>query len=325
MDRDMKRREEPASASVGRESASAAGPDSMPRDSWRLPALSLLVFGILAGAIAPWMGWAFAEADLSARPGAASLSPRIWTSLQLYLVLCASAGLPAALLAGRLRRRGVAWTRALGLARVPKPGSCLLSWMRGAVGGAALIALLVTMLFVGGWLGRTPESPDPRVVLLVALALAVAALYEELLFRGFGFWAMERLGGPLVATATTSLLFAWAHSNNSGSGLLGLVNTALAGALLGWLRSTRGHLWSAWGLHFGWNLTLGILFGATTSGFGFAGRFARAELTARGEAQPLLSGGDYGPEASLVLTILLAGWLLLVIRRARAATSNQLT
>lgn len=305
------------------ENSEVTRPEPVPPTlAWPLPTVSLLLFGVLAGAVAPWMGWAFAEADLSARAGAVDLSPRIWTSLQLYLVLCASALLPAALLSAPLRRRGVRWTGALGLAR-PEGTSRGGSWLRGFAGGAGLIFAVMAILWLGGWLDRRPESPSTSVVLAVALALAVAALYEELLFRGFGFWAMERLGGPVAAIAATSLLFAWAHSNNAGASMLGLINTALAGALLGWLRWRSGHLWSAWGLHFGWNLALGVLCGATTSGFGFAGRLARSELTARGRDQLLLSGGDYGPEASLLLTLLLAVWLAVAIGRARSRPIDQ--
>ena len=299
----------------GPEAMAATG--STPAPSWRLPALSLLLFGVLAGGIAPWMGWAFAEADLTAPSGAADLS-RIWTSLQLYLVLCASAVLPAALLASLLRLSGVRWMDAVGIGGGKASGSSLGSWMRGLLGGVVIIFAVVGCLWLGGWLGRFPASPSAGTVLLVAAALAVAALYEELLFRGFGFWAMERLGGPAAAIVVTSVLFAWAHSNNHAASLVGLVNTALAGALLGWLRWRGGDLWSAWGLHFGWNLALGVLFGATTSGFGFAGRLGRAELTPKGREQILLSGGDYGPEASLLLTVLLGMWLAVLIRRHRA-------
>lgn len=288
--------------------------------SWRLPALSLVVFGILAGVIAPWMGWAFGDADLSARAEAAGLTPRVWTSIQLYLVLCASAVLPAALLASPLRRGGADWVRALGMAKPDGGGSRLGAWLMGVAGGLTLIFALMLLLWIGGWMERATASPSLGIVLLVSTALVFAALYEELLFRGFGFWAMERLAGPVVAITATSVLFAWAHSNNAGANLIGLLNTALAGALLGWMRWRTGHIWSAWGLHFGWNLCLGVLSGATTSGFGFAGRLARTDLTEKGRSEALVSGAAYGPEASLVLTALLGLWLVAVIYRARSTS-----
>lgn len=313
--------ERPVASGVGPQEELST-PDPEATLGWRIPTLSLLVFAGLAGLVAPWMGWAFSEADLSAGSGFDGLSPRVWTSLQLYLVLCASAVLPAALLAPTLRRRGVTWSRALGVAWPTPPGSWYGSWLRGVFGGGALISVLMVTLWLGGWLDHHPESPKLPTLTVVVLALAVAALYEELLFRGFGFWAMERLGGPVAAIAATSLLFAWAHSNNDGADLVGLLNTALAGALLGWLRWSRGHLWSAWGLHFGWNVTLGLLFGATTSGFGFVGRLARSELTNRGESQPWWSGGAYGPEASLLLTVLLLACLSYAIRRAQSSRAT---
>jgi hypothetical protein len=76
-------------------------------------------------------------------------------------------------------------------------------------------------------------------------------------------------------------------------------------------------LWSAWGVHFGWNLTLGVLFGARTSGFGFEGRILEMKPTEEGIRSPLLSGGDYGPEASLLLLPLLLATTLVLRTRWR--------
>ena len=54
-------------------------------------------------------------------------------------------------------------------------------------------------------------------------------------------------------------------------------------------------LWLPIGLHFGWNFTEGGLFGAAVSG-GKAEGIVKTVIT----GPPLISGGEFGPEASLI-------------------------
>jgi uncharacterized protein len=57
----------------------------------------------------------------------------------------------------------------------------------------------------------------------------------------------------------------------------------------------RGRLWLPIGLHTGWNFTEGGLFGASVSGTTAHGLY---RVTLHGP--PLFTGGDFGPEASLI-------------------------
>ena len=282
-----------------------------------LALLALAVFVLITYGAAPFVAGSFPKADLSEALGNESVVPGVLGAIELYAVLCATALIPAfacSLWLWRLDRP----LATLGFAGRPQ----VKAWLMGALAGCGLIGLLCTLLASAGWYRVTVSGPDP-VVLLVLLGLVLAALYEELLFRGFGFWAMEIAAGPAVAIALSSVLFAIAHADNSGAHWLGMVNTALAGALLGVLRWRSNSLWMAWGVHLGWNVALGLLFGARTSGFAFAGRLMESAVSASGGRHFALTGGAYGPEGSVLLTPMLIVWIVWLIRQPRSATEPQ--
>lgn len=146
-----------------------------------------------------------------------------------------------------------------------------------------------------------PEFPfSPGGIVLVAVILLFAALGEELVFRGYPFQLLAGRFGTYQFLLPSAVLFAAAHSMNLSSGNLALFNTFLWGVVLGYAVVRSGDLWVATGLHFGWNVTL-PLFGVNLSGFtmGLTG------YSLEWRASELWSGGSYGPEASLLTTLLL--------------------
>ncbi|HXW96614.1 MAG TPA: CPBP family intramembrane glutamic endopeptidase [Gemmatimonadales bacterium] len=131
-----------------------------------------------------------------------------------------------------------------------------------------------------------------------ALLLAPAALLEEIMFRGVAQVALARAIGRWAAILVLSVAFAFAHLGNPNGTALGLLNIALAGALLGVVFYTPGGLWAAWGAHLGWNITLAAL-DAPVSGLPF-----RIPLIDYSPGGPVwLTGGRFGPEGGLLATV----------------------
>jgi hypothetical protein len=148
-----------------------------------------------------------------------------------------------------------------------------------------------------------------NLLLLNLVTLAVAALVEEVAFRGYPFRRLIQAIGPVAATIVMSLLFGLGHILNPNSTWTSTVITVLAGVLLSvaWLR-TRG-LWLGWGFHFAWNASMGILFGLPISGIN---NFSSIVET-RTIGHLGLTGGDYGPEgAGFTAIVLLIGIVILV-------------
>lgn len=281
--------------------------------------LALAVFVLITYGAAPFVAASFPSADLSEAMGEESVLSSVVAALELYAVLCASALVPAFLWMAWLRRQ-TGPLGAIGFAGPPR----VRQWVLGALAGCALIGLLCALLAGAGWYRVSIGAFDP-VVFVVIVGLVLAALYEELLFRGFGFWAIETAAGPVAAVVVSSVFFALAHADNSGAHWLGMVNTALAGVLLGVLRWRSNSLWMAWGVHLGWNAALGLVFGAKTSGFAFAGRLLESEVSSSGARHTAMAGGAYGPEGSLLLTPMLVVWIAWLVRRPRSLAAERET
>jgi membrane protease YdiL (CAAX protease family) len=129
----------------------------------------------------------------------------------------------------------------------------------------------------------------------VVFVLLVGALAEELVFRGYPFQhVVEGIGAP-GAIVVFSILFGAVHLSNPGASVWGLVNTILIGILLSIAYLRTRALWLPWGIHFGWNLTLGLLLGLPVSGLRIFNVMVRATVTGPRWA----TGGSYGVEASV--------------------------
>jgi len=133
---------------------------------------------------------------------------------------------------------------------------------------------------------------------LTALVLLPAALLEEVMFRGLGQVVLARAIGRLPAILLLSITFACAHLLNPNGTMLGMVNIAGAGVLLGVAFYAPGGIWTAWGAHLGWNVTLAAS-DAPVSGLPF-----RIPLIDYQSGSPdWLTGGAFGPEGGLVATV----------------------
>ncbi len=129
---------------------------------------------------------------------------------------------------------------------------------------------------------------------VVVVVLIFAALAEEVMFRGYPFQRLEEAIGAVGAIAVFSVLFALVHLTNPGASALGMLNTVLIGLVLAIAYLRTRALWLCWGIHFGWNAALGLLFGLPVSGLRLFNVVVRGTATG-----PLwLTGGSYGLEAS---------------------------
>ena len=182
-------------------------------------------------------------------------------------------------------------------------------WKETAIGiaiGIGLITLVTAGMMLTGALAFQGVNDAPNLARGLASAsflFLTAALFEEVAFRGYPFQRLMESFGALGAVLFFSALFGAAHINNPGSTALGTANTVLAGVLLAVAYiKTRG-LWLPLGLHWAWNYFLGPVFDLPVSG----GRFEPALLRAQVSGPEWLSGGNYGPEASIVLTVVCTG------------------
>jgi membrane protease YdiL (CAAX protease family) len=171
----------------------------------------------------------------------------------------------------------------------------LLFGLAGGAGSAAAV-LVPALLFRGAHLTWSPEDrPTVGSVILLIVLLAAGVLGEELLFRGYAFQLLLRAAGPYATVLPVGLLFALLHGNNPNATWFGLANTAAFGILFGYAYLRSRDLWLPIGLHLGWNFTLPLL-GVNLSGL----RMRMTGYEMSWTAGALWSGGEYGPEASVL-------------------------
>ena len=181
----------------------------------------------------------------------------------------------------------------------------------GAVFGFALFCAVYAVLWAMGiahWQGMTGIAVAVSAVVMAA----VSAVGEELIVRGGVFRILEDSFGTLVALTLSAALFGLLHAFNHGATTVSTVAIALeAGVLLGAAYAYSRNLWLPIGLHFGWNFTEGGVFGAAVSGGGGGKGLVSMPLS----GPDLLTGGAFGPEASIVAVAVcfLAALVLIVL------------
>jgi hypothetical protein len=146
---------------------------------------------------------------------------------------------------------------------------------------------------------------------VVTATLLLAALMEELAFRGYPFQKLTQAFGAFGAVLVLSALFGAVHLwNPEAPGLLswGFFNTLFVGVLFALARIRTGSLWFSIGLHFGWNFFQGAVFGLAVSGLREFATFAYANV----HGSNALTGGAYGLEASATCTLVLVAALPLL-------------
>ena len=150
-------------------------------------------------------------------------------------------------------------------------------------------------------------------LLTVAITTAIMpGFMEELLFRGILFRWLEEFGGSWFALALTSAFFGFAHFYNPNATALSSFAIAIeAGVLLGGAYMLTRNLWFAMGLHAAWNFTQGEIFDIPVSGLD-----ANGLVEARLSGPELLSGGQFGLEASLIAMVIATGFGVVLVSRA---------
>ncbi len=183
----------------------------------------------------------------------------------------------------------------------------------GAAFGLLMMSILMGVLVATGAYKITVVGATPA---WTGLGLAVqAAVTEELWMRALLLRLLWRAFGPVPAFTVAALVFGGLHLANPGATPLAAATVVMAGLMFCALYALTGKLWVPIGLHLAWNLAQGYLFGATVSGGNLGGSILLS--TVRPGVPVWLTGGTFGPEASLPALILVSTATLCALGLAR--------
>ena len=195
-----------------------------------------------------------------------------------------------------------------------QPGGLAPRLFRGVGLGALMAALAVGLAFV---LDHTSVHSTgnwriwPQVALPIMLGLVLAALAEELMFRGYPMRRLSEAIGAPAAVAVFAVLFGLAHARNPNATVFSTINVALAAVWLSFAFFSAGGMALAWGLHFGWNAGLSMLFDAPVSGYQFVDVPGVDYSVGR---HAWIDGGAFGPEGGIVTTLVMIAGTAAILR-----------
>lgn len=181
-------------------------------------------------------------------------------------------------------------------------------WLKDSAIGFALGATVVTLAVAipaavgqgaltlyGGSLGVLLAAGARQLLVLLPTSAG-----EELLLRGVVLRQLAIGTRPWIAVGLTGLLFGLMHLINPSASPIAALNVALVGLWFGVL-SIRTSLWMSIAAHTGWNWFEGFVLGQPVSGIIPGPSLFAGSVQASG----FFSGGDFGPEASGLTTVLL--------------------
>jgi membrane protease YdiL (CAAX protease family) len=237
-----------------------------------------------------------------------------------YMAVCHALGLVPTLVAGTAVSAAAAllalWVVGVVIERrrpdelgLPRGRALAADVARGFGLGATLFTSVVLLLALAGFAHvATAASLPAGSVALGFVAYLQVGIAEEVGMRGLFFRILEEWLGSWAALALSALLFGALHLGNPHATLwAGLAIALEAGLLLAAFYMLTRSLVFVIGLHWAWNFFEGPIFGTAVSGHPDAS-FLKT-TTAGPDAW---TGGEFGPEASLI-AVLVCGAVTLVV------------
>ena len=192
--------------------------------------------------------------------------------------------------------------------------------LNGATLGMLAIATTAALLFALQSLriefpaSNTPNQSSLQTWLVsaagISIMLAPAALFEELIFRGYLWRVTEDATNSSVALMVTSFVFGLSHLQNAGAGALSIFNVMLAGVALGLVRQVSNSVPAAWAAHFAWNWMMAVALHGPVSGL----PLSTPGYHAVAQGPDWVSGGNWGPEGGAIATVVLAAFIIWGVR-----------
>lgn len=179
--------------------------------------------------------------------------------------------------------------------------NALLEYFKGLLIGLILFSIIVAIIYLsdGYYFVGMKKPIDWTFILTIFMGFVIQGAQEEILCRGFMMTSIARKNSVWAAIIINSVAFGLLHLGNDGVNILGIVNIILVGVFLSVYMLRTNNILGACAIHSMWNFTQGSIYGLRISGLN---PFPTV-LELKPIGHDLLTGGDFGPEASLVTTL----------------------
>lgn len=204
----------------------------------------------------------------------------------------------------------------------------LMRFARGyLIGGGFLVAVVGAIWALGGYKVEgagflaLPTAAGLLPILSYMVMFVVQGSSEEVWMRGWLMQIVASRHGIAWAVGINSVVFGALHLFNlflippSWGNLTGVANVALFGVFISLYALNERSLWGVCGWHAAWNWLLGLGFGLEVSGLHLSVKPLLVDLMDKPGAAWWLTGGPWGPEGSVVTTLILGGGIAWLVRK----------
>ena len=152
------------------------------------------------------------------------------------------------------------------------------------------------------------ENVDIIMILLLFGGFIIQGATEEILCRGIVLHTLKEKTSIGIAIAVSTILFIIPHWSSLFAGdviygVIGVANLVLISVIFSLLTIDFKSIWAACGLHSFWNAILYSVLGLNLSG---KDEKVASIFNMQSVGKSIWNGGEYGIEASIITTIILA-------------------
>ena len=184
------------------------------------------------------------------------------------------------------------------------------NYLIGILAGVLLLAVSVAAIVFTGSIKYHGiyNNADTLMILLLFGGFIIQGATEEILCRGIVLHTLKEKTSVAVAVNVSTVLFIMPHCSSLFEqgvvyGILGVCNLALISTIFSLLTIRFKSIWAACGLHSFWNAILYSVLGLNLSG---NDETVTAIFNMQSVGKNIWNGGEYGIEASIITTVVLA-------------------
>ena len=183
-----------------------------------------------------------------------------------------------------------------------------------SVGWSIALICVLPLVLVGGIEIVLALQPSAWGWLLVDAAFfALAALAEEIAFRGYGFQRFVHSVGPIGASLGFAAFYAIVQALLPGSNHASIAVSVVFTLVLSMAYLRTRALWLSWGINFGWKASRALVFGLAVSG-----NNSHSPVVQGDPMGPFwLTGGGYGLDGTWIAFFAFLAALPVVYRLTR--------
>ena len=183
-------------------------------------------------------------------------------------------------------------------------------YLAGGILGAVLVVICAVAVTLTGAIrfNGVFGNIDTKMVAAMLVCFMLQGAMEEVLCRGVVQQLLIKKASVPVTLGVTAALFTIPHLGNMAGGspaiiVVAIVNLVLISLIFSLLTIRFKSIWAACGLHSAWNYILYSILGLNLSG---KDERVNTVFDMSSSGSNILNGADYGIEASIITTVVLA-------------------